>query len=177
MSREYMIALQRRFHIKSERTTELGHEVEAAHDTLHDALSREQKKLLLRYLTAEDSFREMVVMDAVMANVDRHSGNYGFLVDNATGEIEGMAPLFDHNMACLPMMMENDDFDDYLSMIGPKIGTDFVAIARALITPAIRSKLIDLKDFTYEDPGLGYPQWKLDAANKLKDRQIDAILK
>ena len=126
---------------------------------------------------AEESFREMVVMDAVMANIDRHSGNYGFVVDNATGEVLRMAPLFDHNMACLPMMMEHDDFDGYLSLIGPKIGTDFVAIARELVTPAIHSKLVTLKDFSYEDPGLGYPQWKLDTVNKLKDRQIAAILK
>lgn len=78
----------------------------------------------------DESFREMIVMDAVMANVDRHAGNYGFLVDNDTGEILRMAPLFDQNMACLPMMMEHDDFDEYLSMIGPKIGASFVSIAR-----------------------------------------------
>lgn len=124
----------------------------------------------------EASFREMVVMDAVMANVDRHAGNYGFLVDNATGEVLRMAPLFDHNMACLPMMMEDDDFDEYLSLIGPKIGTGFVSIARALITSDIKGKLIALKDFRYEDPGLGYPAWKLEAANRLKDRMIDDIL-
>ena len=125
---------------------------------------------------AEESFREMVVMDAVFANVDRHAGNYGFLVNNQTGEVERFAPLFDQNMACLPMMMEQDDFDEYLSMIGPKIGTDFVAIARELLTPAIRAKLITLKDFEYTDPGLDYPQWKLDTVNRLKDRQIAAIL-
>ncbi len=125
---------------------------------------------------AEDAFREMVVMDAVMANVDRHAGNYGFLVDNETGEVLRMAPLFDHNMACLPMMMEHDDFDEYVSLIGPKIGNDFVAVARALVTPAIRAKLIDLKDFEYQDPGLDYPAWKLDAVNRLKNRMVDAIL-
>lgn len=124
----------------------------------------------------QESFREMVVMDAVMANVDRHAGNYGFLVDNATGEVLRMAPLFDQNMACLPMMMEHDDFDEYVSMIGPKIGNDFVMAARALITPAIRAKLIALKDFEYTDPGLGYPAWKLDAVNRLKDRMIADIL-
>ncbi len=126
---------------------------------------------------AEESFREMVVMDAVMANVDRHSGNYGFLVDNATGEILRMAPLFDHNMACLPMMMEADDFEEYVSAIGPKIGTDFVQIARAVMTPVIRAKLVELKDFEYTDPGFDYPQWKLDAVNRLKCRQIEALLK
>ena len=64
MSRDYMIALQRRFHVKSERTTELGHEVEAAYDTLHDSLSRDQRKLLLRYLTAEENFRDEEKIDA-----------------------------------------------------------------------------------------------------------------
>ena len=126
---------------------------------------------------AEEAFREMVVIDAVMVNVDRHAGNYGFLVDNATGEILRMAPLFDHNMACLPMMMEMDDFDEYISLIGPKIGTDFIAIGRALMTPAIRAKLIDLEDFEYTDPGFDYPKWKLDAVNKLKNVQIEALLK
>ena len=125
---------------------------------------------------AEEAFREMIVMDAVIANVDRHSGNYGFLVDNATGEILRMAPLFDHNMACLPMMMEQDDFEEYVSLIGPKIGTDFIKIAKLLMTPEIKAKLIDLKDFEYTDPGFDYPQWKLDAVNKLKNRQIKLLL-
>lgn len=124
----------------------------------------------------EESFREMVVVDAVMANVDRHAGNYGFLVDNTTGRVLRMAPLFDHNMACLPMMMECDNFDAYVDAIGPKIGTDFVRIARELITPAIRAKLVALRDFRYTDPGEGYPAWKLAAANRLKDRMIERIL-
>lgn len=124
----------------------------------------------------EEPFREMVIMDAVMANVDRHAGNYGFLVDNATGEILRMAPLFDQNMACLPMMMEHDDFDEYVSMIGPKIGATFAGISRALLTSDIRAKLVALKDFEYTDPGLGYPAWKLAAVNRLKDKMIADIL-
>lgn len=125
---------------------------------------------------AEEAFREMLVMDAVFANVDRHSGNYGFLVNNNTGEVAGMAPLFDHNMACLPMMMEQDNFDEYLQMIGPKIGVSFVSIAKEMLNSSIRAKLIELKDFEYTDPGFDYPQWKLDAVNHLKDIQIAAIL-
>ena len=124
----------------------------------------------------EEGFRQMVVMDAVMANVDRHAGNYGFMVDNATGEVLRMAPLFDHNMACLPLMMETDDFDWYLSTLGPKIGTGFVPLARALMTPQVRAKLISLKGFSYADPGHDYPAWKLAAVNRLKDAQIAALL-
>ena len=134
---------------------------------------------MLKFCRAHDSeerFREMVIMDALTANVDRHAGNYGFLVDNATGEVLHMAPLFDQNMACLPMMMEHDDFDTYLSMIGPKIGNDFVLSARAFLTSDIRAKLVALKDFEYTDPGFDYPAWKLEAVNRCKDRMIEAIL-
>lgn len=124
----------------------------------------------------DEPFREMVVMDAVCANVDRHAGNYGFMVDNDTGEVLDMAPLFDHNMALLPYLMETDDFDEYFANQGPKIGRSFVGLAKGLLTPAIRAKLITLKDFEYEDPGFGYPAWKLDVANRLKEQQIAAIL-
>lgn len=126
--------------------------------------------------SSEERFREMVVMDALMANVDRHAGNYGFLVDNDSGEILHMAPLFDQNMACLPMMMEHDDFDIYLSTIGPKIGATFASIARELMTSDIRAKLVALKDFEYSDPGYDYPAWKLEATNRCKNRMIDDIL-
>lgn len=125
---------------------------------------------------SEERFREMIAMDAVIANVDRHAGNYGFLVDNTTGKILHMAPLFDQNMACLPMMMEHDNFDKYLSMIGPKIGDDFVHIARELLTSDIRAKLVALKDFEYTDPGMDYPAWKLEAVNRCKDKMIRDIL-
>lgn len=124
----------------------------------------------------EELFREMVVMDAVCVNVDRHAGNYGFLVDNDTGEVRGMAPLFDQNMALLPYLMEHDDVDEYLLNQGPRIGGDFVVVARALLTSDIRSKLVALKDFEYEDPGFGYPAWKLEVANRIKTQMIDAIL-
>ena len=74
MSRDYMTALQRRFHIASERTIELGHEVEAAYDTLHDELSREQQKLLLRFLDAENRYRDEEKLDSFFSGFRLASG-------------------------------------------------------------------------------------------------------
>ena len=62
--RNYMTALQRRFHITSERTVELGHEVKTAYDTLHAELSREQQKLLLRLSDAENRLRDEEKLDS-----------------------------------------------------------------------------------------------------------------
>ena len=42
------------------------------------------------------ALHDMLVFDAVICNVDRHFGNFGFLIDNKTNRISAQAPLFDH---------------------------------------------------------------------------------
>ena len=41
------------------------------------------------------SFREMLLLDSIVLNYDRHMGNYGFMVDNDTFRIVRIAPIFD----------------------------------------------------------------------------------
>ena len=59
-----MTALQRRFHIASEQSVKLKREAETAYDTLHETLTREQQKLLLRLLDAEERLRDEEKLDA-----------------------------------------------------------------------------------------------------------------
>ena len=65
--RDYMTALQKRFLITSEKSDELAGKVENAYDTLHAELSREQQKLLLRYLDTENAFREGRELDSFIS--------------------------------------------------------------------------------------------------------------
>ncbi len=44
-------------------------------------------------------FASIPVLDYIVVNTDRHTQNYGFLMNNETGEIESLAPLFDFNCA------------------------------------------------------------------------------
>ena len=62
--RDYMTALQRRFHLTSEQSVKLKREAETAYDTLHDTLTREQQKLLLRLLDAGEHLRDEEKLDA-----------------------------------------------------------------------------------------------------------------
>ena len=59
-----MTALQRRFHIASEQSVKLKLEAEMAYGTLHDTLSREQQKLLLRLIDVEEHLRDEEKLDA-----------------------------------------------------------------------------------------------------------------
>lgn len=43
----------------------------------------------------------MIFLDTIVANLDRHTANFGLLRDTKTGELLGLAPLFDHNMALI----------------------------------------------------------------------------
>ena len=57
------------------------------------------------------------MFDAVIANQDRHFGNFGFIRDNASGELLRMAPIFDNGMSLLHQAME-DDLNDLNSYLG-----------------------------------------------------------
>ena len=46
-----------------------------------------------------DEFLSMLTFDSVIANKDRHFGNFGVMRENATGDVLRMAPLFDHNLS------------------------------------------------------------------------------
>lgn len=44
-------------------------------------------------------FANIAVIDYIIMNTDRHDNNYGFMMDNNTGELVDIAPLFDYNLA------------------------------------------------------------------------------
>ena len=48
---------------------------------------------------AFERFSEMTVFDALIANDDRHLGNFGFLFDNRTRSLVSAAPIFDNNLS------------------------------------------------------------------------------
>lgn len=47
-------------------------------------------------------FRDMFLLDALIFNVDRHLGNFGYLIDNNTNEIIDVAPIFDNGYGLVP---------------------------------------------------------------------------
>lgn len=62
----------------------------------------EEDKIILKNFEAvglEKEYTQMLILDALIANVDRHEFNFGVLRSTATGEIMGLAPCFDHNLS------------------------------------------------------------------------------
>ena len=93
-----------------------------------------------------DALNEMLVFDAVICNTDRHFGNFGVLVDNATNQIAGPAPLFDHgnslfNLAGREDLSSEAALDAYVATLLPQTYEDFAAEARRFMTDKNREQL------------------------------------
>lgn len=142
--------------------------------TIYDLLN------FMEGLGAGEEWREALILDALTLNEDRHLGNAGFRTEARTGEILGFAPLYDSNMACATTLMDGPkrvSVEEYISKQRPTIGASYVGVARAMLNDELRERLAGLRDFAYISPGYGYPDWMIDALNRIKDIQLKAILK
>lgn len=143
---------------------------------------------IYREFDCEDEFRRMVVADCITLNSDRHFGNFGFLVDNETFERITINPCFDFNMSFVPLSEESFDFgkradgtecnfDEYLSRRGPVIGSDYVAPARAILTPEIKKCVEEIRETSLTVPcDERFTEKRLLQMNMIKNVQCERIL-
>ncbi len=128
---------------------------------------------------SDTDFRRMCVLDALTLNPDRHYGNFGFLFNNQTMEIFGMAPVFDNNRALFPELDDNAlaSPDWYIAHCRPKLGRDFIITARGLMTDEIRADLEKLIDFRFANhPEISISEKRLELLSALVQRQVKQIL-
>ena len=73
---------------------------------LHDILETIQQQSFMNPDEVLTRFWQMFVVDAWIGNFDRHNGNWGFLVNEQTGETK-LAPVFDCGSCLLPQADEH----------------------------------------------------------------------
>lgn len=61
------------------------------------------------------------VLDFILSNTDRHTQNYGFMMNNKTGRIEYLAPLFDFNCALVADVYNRDASDTFSQMFNTTV--------------------------------------------------------
>jgi hypothetical protein len=73
---------------------------------LDDILETIQKQQLISPVELESAFWNMFAADTLLGNFDRHNGNWGFLINNASGEVK-IAPIYDCGSCLYPQISEN----------------------------------------------------------------------
>lgn len=117
---------------------------------------------------------DMLILDALIFNTDRHFGNFGFLVDNKTNIIVAPAPLFDHGNALFNYAGKDDlssekSLKSYADTLLPCVYDDFVATAKQVLSPTHKEGLRHLLTFKFQKhPRYNLPEDRL----KLIEKQI-----
>ena len=101
------------------------------------------------------ALNDMIILDAVICNTDRHFGNFGFMIDNKTNQIVAPAPLFDHgnalfNYAGQDALASKENLAEYASTLLPCIYDDFIGTAKTVLTMKHREGLRKLLDFKFD---------------------------
>ena len=120
---------------------------------------------------------DMIILDALICNTDRHYGNFGFLVDNKANKIAAPAPLFDHgnslfNFAARDDLDNYEHFKKYADTLLPCVYDGFIREAKAVLTKEHRDKLRGLLSFKFKKhPRYNLPDKRLQLIEKqIRDR-------
>lgn len=102
-----------------------------------------------------EALNDMLVLDAIIMNTDRHFGNFGFIIDNKTNKIIAPAPLFDHGNALFNFAgrddLENDEaLKAYADTLLPCVYDDFIGTAKTVLTQKHREGLRKLLGFKFK---------------------------
>ena len=99
---------------------------------------------------------DMLLLDYLTLNTDRHLGNIGVLADNDKQEYISMAPIYDNNMAFLPYYVKQLDgnIENFISNkdghITTSLGMEFDDLFGLIDCSHVRKIINSLKDFEFK---------------------------
>lgn len=97
----------------------------------------------------KNDLADMLVLDAIIRNTDRHLGNFGFLVDNHTNQLLRPAPLFDNGLSLYCYVMDNDlsNLSEQEKTLAPALYANFDEVALHVIGQKQKQELRHLLTF------------------------------
>ena len=130
-----------------------------------------------------DDLSMMLLFDCLSLNVDRHTGNFGYLIDNNNFNPIGFAPIFDSNLALAPYWVDSLDGDliSYAATCSSKFGDSFIELGDFILRnrPDLTEKVKAVAkyfEFRMTEP-YSFKQERLEALSALVRSQASLILK
>lgn len=125
-------------------------------------------------LGLRSEFNDLMVFDALIRNPDRHLNNYGFIIDNSTYKIEGMAPIFDNGEGLLPYYTMDKDIEEYSRKYDiQNSGISFEGILAYCLEERHKKMLERLDGFKFPpDPLLDLPGERIARLEELLQKRV-----
>jgi len=120
----------------------------------------------------------MLFLDCLLLNTDRHFGNIEFMVNNSSLKVIDLAPIFDNNYALLPRFMEGYDtldLDEYRARDKSRFEDLYNMICRHR---KYTRELIKLKKFRLDKPRrVPISETRLKFLNDFLQSRVDYLIK
>lgn len=119
----------------------------------------------------------MLFLDVLLLNTDRHFGNIEFMIDNDTLEIIDIAPIFDNNYALLPRFLDDRgeifNRSDYIA----RDNNTFESLYKLILNyKTFNNELIKLKSLKLEQPRkVSIPDTRLEFLNRFIQAQVNYL--
>ncbi|MFI3227231.1 MAG: XRE family transcriptional regulator [Clostridia bacterium] len=126
-----------------------------------------------------EAFADMIAFDCIICNEDRHYGNFGLLVDNATNKPISFAPVFDNGLSLFNFGMPDDfkELSAYAKTRSSSYNIDFLTLAKEFIGPNQKSKLRKLINFKFtKHSSYNLPAYRLKAIEKFVQTRVLELL-
>lgn len=103
----------------------------------------------------KNDLADMLVLDAIIRNTDRHLGNFGFLVDNHTNQLLRPAPVFDNGLSLYCYVMDNDlsNLSEQEKTLAPALYANFDEVVLHVIGQKQKQELRHLLTFRLKKHG------------------------
>lgn len=130
---------------------------------------------------ARERFAEMTVFDALIANDDRHLGNFGFLFDNKTRTIISSAPIFDNNLSLfirdIDAGLSADELAQSASWYKSPSNVLLDYQAQCVMTDDMRDRLARMRGFAFTPhPEFPLPEPYTELLNEYLHARIETLL-
>lgn len=126
-----------------------------------------------------DALMDMILLDVVIVNIDRHFGNFGLLIDNESNTIVKPAPIFDNGLSLFHDALEDDleQIDEYAQTKTMQNAGDFIAFITPLLRKREKEKIRKLINFKFErHPTYNLPAKRLRIIEHFIARRVERLL-
>lgn len=109
---------------------------------------------LMQYLSENNikKLKQMLCLDILTLNGDRHFGNISFYINNTTQEVGDITLIYDNNLALLPYyVMSDNNLEEYISSLRAKNGMTFESLYLSIKDKDTNSLMKKALSFEFDD--------------------------
>ena len=155
-------------------------------DSKYKRLSLDEldKQVIINSTRDRQILREMLLLDSIILNCDRHDGNYGFLVNNDTYQILGLSPIYDNDCSLgFSVSLKSVDsleeayYEAMKKQARAGMGT-YLEQARWAMTRQLFNKLLSMRGFKFKRlrPSIDVENDRIEFMEYIVNTQINNII-